>query len=117
MSTEPAADYAVIDRQEVGGAGEFEGFAFPGDGVSLILVDLPPGGAVKLHRHAYAELFVVHEGTATYTVGSATVAVRAGQVVIVAPGVPHAFVNTGDTRLRQTDVHLSRRIVTEWLEA
>jgi len=117
VSTEPTmADYIVIDRDGDERDRQLEGHELPGDGVSFILVDMAPGGAVRLHRHAYAEIFITHEGSATYTVGSTRLAVRAGQIVIVSPGVPHGFVNSGDARLRQTNVHLSRRIVTEWLE-
>ena len=88
-----------------------------GSPVSLILVEMPPGGRVRLHRHAYAEVFVVHEGRATYRVGDDRVEVWAGQVVVVPAGTPHGFENTGDVPLRQTDIHCSDQIVTEWLEA
>ncbi len=64
----------------------------------------------------YEEIFIVLEGQATYTVGSDTVQARAGQVLIVQPGVPHKFVNSGSGRLRQIDIHASDRFVTEWLE-
>jgi mannose-6-phosphate isomerase-like protein (cupin superfamily) len=43
--------------------------------------------------------------------------VGAGEVVIVSPEHPHAFVNSGDGPLRQIDVHLSGHFVTDWLEA
>ncbi len=117
MTTEEA-DYVLIDRAErAAGDDTVElGNRFAGSGVSFILVDMEPGGRVRLHRHAYPEIFVVHEGRATYTVGPATLGVSAGQVVVVSAGVPHAFVNSGDSRLRQTDVHLAGRVLTEWLE-
>jgi mannose-6-phosphate isomerase-like protein (cupin superfamily) len=41
----------------------------------------------------------------------------AGNVLVVQPGVPHKFVNSGDGRLRQIDIHASDRFVTEWLES
>jgi len=112
-------DHVVVDRSELAyddHTWQLEGHRYADAGVSLILVEMPPGEGVRLHRHAYGEVFVVHEGRATYTVGAATLEVRAGQVVIVSPGVPHGFVSTGDAPLRQTDIHLSERIVTEWLE-
>ena len=69
------------------------------------MVDAPPGGGPKLHRHPYEEVFVVQEGTATFTAGEEVIEARGGQVVMVPAGVPHKFVNTGAGRLRQIDIH------------
>jgi mannose-6-phosphate isomerase-like protein (cupin superfamily) len=69
-----------------------------------------------LHRHPYEEVFVVQEGTATFTAGEDVIEARGGQVVMVPAGVPHKFVNTGAGRLRQIDIHASERFVTERLE-
>lgn len=95
--------------------GEFQGFRL-GAGVSVIVVDASPGAGPRLHRHPYEEVFVVQEGTATFTAADKTIEVSGGQVVVVPAGVPHKFVNTGTGRLRQVDVHASERFVTEWLE-
>jgi quercetin dioxygenase-like cupin family protein len=95
---------------------ELEGVRI-GAGASIILVDLAPGGSVRLHRHAYREIFIVQEGQATYTVGTEVLEVEAPRVIAVSPGVPHAFVNSGTGRLRQVDIHDSPRIVTEWLQS
>jgi mannose-6-phosphate isomerase-like protein (cupin superfamily) len=81
-----------------------------------MVVDAPPGGGPKLHRHPYEEVFIVQEGTATFTAGDETVEVNGGQVVVVPAGVAHKFVNSGQERLRQVDIHASERFVTEWLE-
>jgi mannose-6-phosphate isomerase-like protein (cupin superfamily) len=97
-------------------AGEIQGFRL-GANVSVIVVDAPPGGGPKLHRHPYEEVFVVQEGTATFTAGDEEIEVSNGQIVVVPAGVAHKFVNTGTGRLRQVDVHASDRFVTEWLEA
>ena len=110
-----SADYVVVDQRELE-SGEIEGYRNAGTPISLILVDMPPGDGVRLHRHAYGEVFVVQEGRATYRVGAATLEVAAPRVLVVAAGVPHGFVNSGEGRLRQVDIHLSDRIVTEWLE-
>jgi hypothetical protein len=67
-------------------------------------------------KHAYAELFFVLEGQATFTDGVDERLVRAGEVVIVPPDQPHAFVNFGGGRLRQIAVHLNSRFVTDWLD-
>jgi len=81
-----------------------------------MLVDAPPGGGSKLHRHPYEEVFIVQEGTATFTAGAETVELKGGQVVVVPAGVAHKFVNSGEERPRQVDIHASDRFITEWLE-
>jgi len=84
--------------------------------VSVIVVDAPPGGGPRLHKHPYEEVFVIQNGTATFTAGDETIEAHGGQVVIVPGGVPHKFVNTGEDRLRQVDIHANDRFITEWLE-
>jgi quercetin dioxygenase-like cupin family protein len=93
-------------------AGEDHG----GLGISLILVDAAPGQRVSLHRHPYDEVFVVHEGEAQAIVGKEERRLSAGDVVLIRAGEPHGFVNVGNGPLRQTNIHLSPRFVTEWLE-
>jgi len=96
-------------------ADEFQGHHL-GANVSLIVVDAPPGGGPRLHRHPYEEVFVVQGGTATFTAGDEKIEAKGGQVVVVPAGVPHKFVNSGTERLRQVDIHASDRFLTEWLE-
>lgn len=84
--------------------------------LSIILVDAPPGSGPKLHRHPYEEVFVVHDGAATFTLGDEAIEARGGQIVVAPAGTPHKFVNSGTGRLRQTDIHASNRFITEWLE-
>ena len=59
---------------------------------------------------------MVQEGSATFTAGDDVIEARGGQVVVVAAGVAHEFVNFGAGRLRQVDIHASDHFVTEWLE-
>jgi pimeloyl-ACP methyl ester carboxylesterase/mannose-6-phosphate isomerase-like protein (cupin superfamily) len=96
-------------------ANEFQGFRHGVD-ISFIVVEAPPGGGPRLHRHPYEEVFVVQEGTATFTAGDEIIEAHGGQVVVVPADVLHKFVNTGAGRLRQIDIHASERFVTEWLE-
>jgi len=84
--------------------------------VSIIVVDAPPGSGPRLHRHPYEEVFVIQAGTVTFTAGDETIKASAGQVIVVPGGVPHKFVNSGEGRLRQVDIHASDRFITEWLE-
>ncbi len=86
-----------------------------GVGASLILVDEPPGGGPSLHYHEYAEVFVVHEGEATMTIGGESTVATVGHIAVAHPGQRHKFTNNGAGRLRMTDIHLSPRIVTTWV--
>lgn len=95
---------------------ELVGDEFGGIPACVIFVDAGPGRGPRLHKHPYAELFFVLEGQATFSDGTDERVVGAGDVVIVPPDEPHAFVNSGDTPLRQIDVHLNGRFVTDWLE-
>jgi quercetin dioxygenase-like cupin family protein len=94
----------------------FQGFRHGDAPVSFIWVDAPPGGGPRLHRHPYMEIFILLEGQATFTVGDETHEGVAGQVVVVPPGMPHKFRNSGAGQLRQVDIHTSDRFITEWLE-
>jgi mannose-6-phosphate isomerase-like protein (cupin superfamily) len=109
-------DAYLINRNDLAVRGEFEGYEHGGTGISLIFVDAAPGGGPGLHRHDYDELFVVQEGEATMTVGEREIVARAGDIVVVPAGMPHAFTNRGDGPLRQIDIHLNPRYVTEWLD-
>jgi quercetin dioxygenase-like cupin family protein len=82
---------------------------------SIILVHSQPGIGPKLHRHPYAEVFVVEAGEATFQLGDETVVVSAGHVVVGPPNVAHGFTNTGAGELRLVAIHGARRFSTEWL--
>jgi mannose-6-phosphate isomerase-like protein (cupin superfamily) len=82
---------------------------------SVILVHSQPGIGPKLHRHPYAEVFIVESGTATFRIGDETVVVEGGHVVVSPPGEAHGFTNTGSAELRVTAIHGSSRFDTEWL--
>lgn len=94
---------------------DFVGAEHGGVGACVIFVEAPPGAGPKLHRHPYAELLIVVEGTATFFDGTSQREVRAGEMAVVDAQQPHGFVNTGAGILRQIDIHLSPTFVTEWL--
>lgn len=111
--------YLVVNPDELhtsGSTSEFEGYLHADTGVSFIFVDFQPGEGVRLHKHPYQEIFIIQEGVATYTVGPTTLEARAGQIIIAPADTPHKFVNSGDRPLRQVDIHLSKRFITEWIE-
>jgi quercetin dioxygenase-like cupin family protein len=96
---------------------EFEGADHGGVGVSLILVDAAPGDGPSLHRHDYAEVFVVQEGRVTVFAGGDEREAGPGDIVVIPAGEPHRFVNSGEGRLLQLDIHLNDRYATEWFTA
>ncbi len=111
--------YLILNRDDLprdANTFEFEGIQYHNTEVSFIWVEMAPGGAVRLHKHPYAEVFIVHEGNATFTVGSESLQAHAGQIIIVPADTPHKFMSTGDQPLRQIDIHVSMQFVTEWLE-
>jgi mannose-6-phosphate isomerase-like protein (cupin superfamily) len=88
----------------------------PGVASSLYLLTAPPGRGPKLHRHEYDEVIVVLEGAGTVYIGDQQRGIAAGDIVAVPARTPHRFVNTGDTPLRQVDVHASPEFRQENLE-
>jgi mannose-6-phosphate isomerase-like protein (cupin superfamily) len=108
-------DVYVVSQDQLATTGEFEGHEHGGTGISMIFVDAAPGRGPALHKHDYDEVFVVQEGQATMFAGERELEVSAGDIVVVPAGQPHGFVNSGAGRLRQIDIHLSPRYVTEWL--
>lgn len=94
---------------------DFVGERYGGVGACVIFVEAPPGQGPKLHRHPYVELLIVIEGTATFDDGNSRREVHAGEMAVVDAHQAHGFLNTGAGLLRQVDVHLSPRFITEWL--
>ena len=83
-----------------------------GDGVELsfFVSDVPPGLGPSLHKHPYAEAFLVQEGEATFTVGDEELVVAGGHVVVAPPDTPHRLENTGDGNLLVVSIHPSRQV-------
>jgi mannose-6-phosphate isomerase-like protein (cupin superfamily) len=116
---ETSFNYIVLNREDLprdGNTYEFQGFQFSDTEVSFIWVDMAPGGAVRLHKHPYTEIFIVQEGVSTFVVGSETMEAHSGQIIIVPAEVPHKFWNAGDRQLKQIDIHVNKEFDTIWLE-
>jgi mannose-6-phosphate isomerase-like protein (cupin superfamily) len=94
---------------------DFVGEQHGGVGACVLFVDAAPGEGPRLHRHPYVELLIVLEGTATVDDGEARHEVHGGEMAVVDAEQPHGFVNAGSERLRQIDIHLSPKLITEWL--
>jgi quercetin dioxygenase-like cupin family protein len=75
--------------------------------VSAYIVNAKPGQGPPLHTHPYVEIAFTIDGTAVITVGEEEREVTAGGIVVIPANTPHRFVNSGDTVLRQIDIHAS----------
>jgi mannose-6-phosphate isomerase-like protein (cupin superfamily) len=83
--------------------------------ISMFLVHNRPGEGPDLHRHPYAEIFVVHSGQARFDLNDAALTAGAGDVVIAPAGAAHRFTNTGPGELSMTCIHTSAEMESEWL--
>jgi quercetin dioxygenase-like cupin family protein len=78
---------------------------------SAYIVNAKPGQGPPLHTHPYVEVAFTLEGCANITVGDQTREVKSGGIVVIPANTPHRFVNSGDTILRQIDIHASPRFI------
>jgi mannose-6-phosphate isomerase-like protein (cupin superfamily) len=86
--------------------GEKEGAPF-----SAYIVNAKPGKGPPLHIHPYVEVAFTLEGCATITVGDEERDVTAGGIIVIPANTPHRFINSGETMLRQIDVHASPKFI------
>ena len=86
--------------------GEKQGAPF-----SVYVVKAKPGQGPPLHTHPYVEVAFTIEGRAAITVGDETREVKAGDIVVIPASTPHRFVNSGETVLRQIDIHASPHFI------
>jgi mannose-6-phosphate isomerase-like protein (cupin superfamily) len=105
----------VVNTSDLPGR-TFEGYIYGDVPVSFFVSETRPGRGPRLHKHPYAEVFVVHEGTLTFVVGDETIEATAGQIVIAPAGTPHKFTNTGSEIAKHIDIHTSSQMETTWLE-
>jgi mannose-6-phosphate isomerase-like protein (cupin superfamily) len=95
---------------------KFEGYLHNDANLSFFLSATPPGRGPALHTHPYEEIFVVRAGTLTFTVGDEIVEVSGEHIVVVPPGTPHKFINSGTETAHHIDIHANARMETTWLE-
>jgi len=95
----------------------FEGMSYEFHGekqsapISAYIVNAKPGQGPPLHIHPYVETIFMLEGRAIVTIGDETREVDAGAIAVIPANTPHRFVNSGDTILRQIDIHASSRFI------
>ena len=98
------------------GSVEFQGADHGGVGASFFVLGFEPGRGPGLHTHDYAEICILLEGRATFHGPDGDLEVEAGNVVLVPAGEPHGFESAGDGRLSQVNIHVSPRMLSQWLE-
>jgi mannose-6-phosphate isomerase-like protein (cupin superfamily) len=69
----------------------FEGHPRAGVDVSIFIARTPPGAAVELHVHPYAETFLLLEGRGRWTRGDEVVEIEPEQFLTVPPHTPHGL--------------------------
>ena len=69
-------------------------------GLTLGVASLPPGGALREHRHTQEEVYLVLDGSGLVRVGAEELAVEAGSAVFVPGDALHSCENTGMSDLR-----------------
>ena len=89
----------------------FEGRGNGDVALSFYVTTFGPGQGPELHVHPYAEVFLVQDGQATFTMGDEEEVVGGGHVVVVPPGTPHRFVGAGDGPCRVVSMHPSAEVV------
>lgn len=93
---------------------EIEG-AEIGANATLILTDMAVGRGPRLHKHPYAEVWVVIAGAVRFTAGAETIDAGTGDVVHVEADTPHKFVVTEEPA-KMVCIHTAPRFHTDWLE-
>lgn len=84
--------------------------------ISIILESTTSEGVgPRLHKHPYAETFIIRRGSATFTIGTEQVVGKAGQVLVVPADTPHKF-STGPQGYEAVHIHAGSKFETEWLE-
>jgi mannose-6-phosphate isomerase-like protein (cupin superfamily) len=93
----------------------FEGHPRAGVDISMFVTRTPPGRAVELHVHPYAETFLLLAGRGRWTRGEEVVELAPEDMIVVPPDTPHGFRNVGDVPLLVVSVHERGILRQTWL--
>jgi len=90
-----SAQHAGIKRTDL----QRHDLSVPGRETSQVLVEFAPGVSFPPHSHPGEELVYVVEGSLEYALdGSPPVTLKAGDVLFIPAGTPHAVRNVGTTK-------------------
>jgi quercetin dioxygenase-like cupin family protein len=68
--------------------------------LTMGIAKVPPGEALREHRHRQAEIYLVLEGTGSITIDGETRPVSAGSAVFIPGNAVHSCENRGSSDLR-----------------
>ena len=111
-----AVTFDLADLHVSPTAALFEGHRRAGVDASMFVTRTPPGRAVELHVHPYAETFLLLEGRGRWTAGDEVVELEPEQLLVVPPDTPHGFRNVGDVPLLVVSVHERGTMRQTWLD-
>lgn len=110
------ARFALAELARSPTAALFEGQPLAGVDASIFVTRTPPGQAVGLHVHPYAETFLLLAGRARWTIGDEVVELGPEEIVVATPDTPHGFRNLGSEPLLVVSVHERGTLRQEWLD-
>src|SRR5262245_21553263 len=84
-------------------AGEWQGGASGAQICVIVNLIEEVGAGIGLHKHPYAETFVVRKGNVSFTMGTETIEAHEGQIIVAPADVPHRFRNAGPGPLEMID--------------
>ncbi len=67
--------------------------------LTMGIAKIPPGEALRKHRHGQPEIYLVLDGTGIVEIDSKAPSVRARSTVYIPRNPPHSFENTGASDL------------------
>jgi quercetin dioxygenase-like cupin family protein len=86
-----------------------------GSTVSLIFEDTGEiGTGPRLHKHPYAETFVIISGRVRFTIGERTVEGAGGDTLVAPAQTPHKFEVLEP--YKAVHIHENDHFITDWLE-
>lgn len=107
----------TVHVADVGPDENLEGYLI-GSPVSVIReFEARPGAGPRLHRHPYAETFVIHRGRALFTIADEQLIGVGGQILVVPTLTWHRFEVLDGATYEATHVHANDRFITEWAGA
>ena len=107
---------AGVLRASAKGTVAFEGASYGSEVSMYLIVYREIGDGPDLHKHPYAETWVVRDGSARFTVGDEVIEAGSGTILVGPAEVPHMFKNLGPGNLDILCIHPSPRFIQTDLE-
>lgn len=82
---------------------------FSGDGATLAFTTLDPGHTARPHSHPHEQIVYLLAGEALFVVGDEEVVLKAGDMLVVPPGVEHWAETIGEVPVLDLSIFSPRR--------